>query len=386
MQKKIQSIAVIGLGRIGLPTALLASEQYETVFGVDHDNAHIETLKKGILPFSEVGLRDRLQKTELNFTSEIPTTDLYILAVPTLNEHGIFETRLIAEIVEKLTKLAPEAVLIIESTLPVGAMNNLSASFRKLAYCPERVAPGSVFNELATIPRCIAAMDPSTLRIAVDFYAVLGIETRETTAKIAELVKLSENAFRDTNIAFANQLSEICEKNESDVHTVIEIANTHPRVNILTPGLGAGGACLAPATRSLGGGPLFSAVRQTNEQQISRILRTLRRHKITSIALWGLAYKANCDDIRFSKAMDLKTLLETNGIEVVPWDPVAKIGDFGSSLKCEAIVFGVPHDVFRNDNLAQKTRKKSKIKYVVDNVHAIDIGVWNKAGFSCICA
>ncbi len=387
MLKMFTSIAVIGLGRIGLPTALIVAEKHETVSGVDKNVDYIASLNEGVLPFLEEGLKSRFEDTQLIFTTEFIAAELYIVAIPTLGLSGCFETILIEQTLKKIEAISPNSLVIIESTLPIGAVERLAEQFKGgLVYCPERVAPGSVFHELSTVPRCIASKNENALKKASTFYDSLGISTLVTSTKIAETVKLSENAFRDANIAFANRLSEICAENQTDVRQVVEIANTHPRVNILTPGLGAGGACLAPSTRTLDSGSLFGAIRSTNEGQIERVLKTLQHHRIRSVALWGISYKADCDDLRFSKAMDLKELLESNHIDVKIWDPVAKMGNFSESLNSDAIVFGVPHRAFKDENLPQKTRKASQIKYLIDIVHAIDIQVWNKEGFSCICA
>ena len=384
--QKLASVAVIGLGRIGLPSAFLAAEKVETVFGIDHDVEYIASLKNGAIPFLEKGLKARFEKTTLVFTTKLETAELYILALPTLGLSGRFETDVVEKVLQKIGEISSDTLVIIESTLPLGAMRKLGKTFPgSLVYCPERVAPGSVFHELSTIPRCIASYDIWALEKAKRFYHSIAIETFETSPQVAETVKLSENAFRDANIAFANRLSEICGQNDTDIQEVIKIANTHPRVNILKPGLGAGGACLAPSTQTLDSGPLFSAIRQVNERQILRVLETLQRRNITSVSLWGLSYKANCDDLRFSKSMDLKALLESNDIEVKVWDPVAKVGDFSASLESQAIVFGVPHQAFSDANLPNKVRAKSQIKYIVDFVNAIDIRVWNKEAFSCIC-
>ncbi len=387
MQNISKTIAVIGLGRIGFPSALLAAEKYDRVLGIDHNSVYIKSLKNGILPFLEEGLAPRFAESKLEYETDLIEADIYILAIPTLDKTNVFSTTPIEPTLQKISQNWPRALVIVESTLPLGAIKKLGAEVENaLVYCPERVAPGSVFHELSTVPRCIASNDPLALKKAQAFYNVLNIKTLETSPQVAETVKLSENAFRDANIAFANRLSEICALSGTNVEEVINIANTHPRVNILKPGLGAGGACLAPSTRTLDSGRLFGAIREVNERQITRILNVLQQNNITTVALWGLSYKPNCDDLRFSKSMDLKALLESNEMTVLTWDPVAKTGDFSASLNAQAIVFGVSHADFRNADLCLTVRNESGIKQIIDFVNAIDIVEWNKEGFSCICA
>ncbi|GEM_PF-5613017 len=389
---KEMRIGVIGLGRIGLPSALLFAEVFSEVIGIDKDRERIACVSALNMPFQENGLEEKLASSDLRFSPTLCPADLYVIAVSTLElgsnadlrNEGRFGLTLLVELLGDISDLNPGTPVIIESTLPLGGLATLAEHYAgPLIYCPERVAPGNVFSELASVRRCIASTSEAGLQFGLSFYDSLSIGVLASTPKVAEMVKLSENAFRDANIAFANRLAEICSEHDIDNREVVRIANTHPRVHILNSGLGAGGACLAPSTRSLDRQGLFDEVRKTNQRQIHRALELLVKEDIKSVALWGLSYKGNCDDLRCSPSMDLKALLEVRAIEVKTWDPFAEIGDCLTSLEnAQTIVFGCKHTAFNEPALAQYVREHSSVKIILDVVNATDRSAWEKQEFT----
>ena len=270
MQNEFSSALVAGLGYIGLPTAAVIASRGINVFGYDVNQNVVDTVSAGEAHIYETDLDGLVQKVvssgQLTAISQPHSADVFIIAVPTpITEDHVPDTSYVFSTAEAIAPVLQEgATIILESTSPVGTTEKLSELLADLrpdlifptrnpdksnvaiAYCPERVLPGRILTEVVENDRCIGGITPRCARKAQGFYKkfVRG-KCITTNARAAELVKLTENSYRDTNIAFANELSVICNKFDIDAWEVIELANRHPRVNILNPGPGVGGHCIA---------------------------------------------------------------------------------------------------------------------------------------------
>ena len=332
----------MGLGYIGLPTAIISSQHGINVCGVDINPKVVEKTNRGELHIVEPGLQDLLKKAVDSKSLVASTTpfesDVYLIVVPTP-----FKAKHEPDIsyVESATKtviplLKEGDLFIIESTSPVGTtekMAELIFSVRPelkgrihIAYCPERVLPGNVIFELVNNDRVIGGIDDASADAAAEFYGkfVTG-QLHKTNCRTAEMCKLVENSSRDVQIAFANELSMICEKAGINVWELISLANKHPRVNILQPGCGVGGHCIAVD-------PYFISSAFPNEAKIIAQARSINNYKSEwcvekaknailsfqlknckkpQVALMGLAFKPNIDDLRESPAMKIAKRLFT---------------------------------------------------------------------------
>ncbi|MDU0348347.1 UDP-N-acetyl-D-mannosamine dehydrogenase [Actinomyces sp. MRS3W] len=332
------AICVIGLGYIGLPTAAVLARAGADVVGVDVSARHVDAVNRGELPFVEPDLgevvTDVVASGRLRAQRETPHADVYIVAVPTPFK-GDHEPDL--SYVEAAAEgIAPQLVggelVILESTSPVGATEHVADVILgarpdlsrddgdgrpvvHFAYCPERVLPGRVMAELVTNSRIIGGVSPQAAQMARDVYALFCKgDLRLTDARTAEMVKLTENSFRDVNIAFANELSLISEKFGIDVWELIELANLHPRVNILQPGPGVGGHCIAVdpwfiVSAAPQEARLIRTAREVNDskplQVVERVRQAVAGMAAPTIAALGLAFKADIDDLRQSPAVEI---------------------------------------------------------------------------------
>ncbi len=326
-------VCVIGLGYIGLPTAALLASSGFFVHGVDINPHVIETINTGNIHIHEPDLQELVVSAISNETlqaslSPVPA-DVFILTVPTpLQQQRVPDISYIKAASEAIAPyLEPNNLIILESTSPVGTTEKLCHWLQTLrpdldpdntlyvAYCPERVLPGQILKELTANDRVVGGINPaSTLKTAAFYKQFVNGEIHCTDARTAELSKLAENAFRDVNIAFANELSLICDHLQIDVWELIAAANHHPRVNILNPGPGVGGHCVAVD-------PWFVIDSAPEQAQLIRMARTVNeakpQHVIQQvhqaaahydhpkIAVLGLTYKANSDDLRESPAVKI---------------------------------------------------------------------------------
>ena len=326
----------MGLGYIGLPTAIISSQHGINVCGVDINPKVVEKTNRGELHIVEPGLQDLLKKA-LDSKSLVASTtpfesDVYLIVVPTP-----FKAKHEPDIsyVESATKtvipfLKEGDLFIIESTSPVGTTEKMAELIFAerpelkgrihIAYCPERVLPGNVIFELVNNDRVIGGIDDASADAAVEFYGkFVSGQLHKTNCRTAEMCKLVENSSRDVQIAFANELSMICEKAGINVWELISLANKHPRVNILQPGCGVGGHCIAVD-------PYFISSAFPNEAKIIAQARNINNYKSEwcvekaknailsfelengkkpQVALMGLAFKPNIDDLRESPAMKI---------------------------------------------------------------------------------
>lgn len=326
----------MGLGYIGLPTAIISSQHGINVCGVDINPKVVEKTNRGELHIVEPGLQDLLKKAVDNKSLVASTTpfesDVYLIVVPTP-----FKAKHEPDIsyVESATKtviplLKEGDLFIIESTSPVGTTEKMAELIFAerpelkgrihIAYCPERVLPGNVIFELVNNDRVIGGIDDASADAAAEFYGkFVSGQLHKTNCRTAEMCKLVENSSRDVQIAFANELSMICEKAGINVWELISLANKHPRVNILQPGCGVGGHCIAVD-------PYFISSAFPNEAKIIAQARSINNYKSEwcvekaknailsfelekgkkpQVALMGLAFKPNIDDLRESPAMKI---------------------------------------------------------------------------------
>lgn len=332
----------MGLGYIGLPTAIIASRHGVCVCGVDINPDVVEKTNKGLLHIVEPGLGDLLaQAVESGnlVASTTPTqSDVYLMVVPTpFNGNHEPDISYVESATRMVIPFLKEGDLyIIESTSPVGTTEKMAELIFaqrpelngkiSIAYCPERVLPGNVIYELVHNDRVIGGLDEASAQKAADFYAhfVEG-KLHLTNCRTAEMCKLVENSSRDVQIAFANELSMICEKANINVWELISLANKHPRVNILQPGCGVGGHCIAVDPYFISSAfpdeaQIIAKAREVNNYKsawcVERVKNAILEYKLRNgknptVALMGLAFKPNIDDLRESPAKRIaKQLLE----------------------------------------------------------------------------
>jgi UDP-N-acetyl-D-mannosaminuronic acid dehydrogenase len=387
-----KKIVMIGLGYIGLPTAALIASKEVEVYGVDVNQHVVDTINKGeihiVEPKLDALVKKVVKKGNLKASLEPIEADVYLIAVPTPFK-GDYEPD-IAFVESAIRKLIPTlkegALVIIESTSPVGTtekMQKIIFAERPelkgnifMAFCPERVLPGNVIYELEHNDRAIGGINPESTQKAVDFYSLFVTgELHKTNARTAELTKLVENASRDVQIAFANELSMICDKAGINVWELINLANKHPRVNILQPGTGVGGHCIAVDPWFIVSAfpkeaKIIRAAREINnyktEWVIEKIKNKALHFKINHnrepiIACLGLAFKPNIDDLRESPALHVTKSLINESLTVLPVEPnISKHEDFDiynlldAIEKADIIVMLVGHKEFKelsvNDN------------------------------------
>jgi len=400
-----QQVAVMGLGYIGLPTAALIARSGAHVLGVDVSPDVVDTINSGRIHIEEVDLDGLVQgvvaRGLLRASLAVEPADVFVVAVPTPVSadrspdisYVLDAARAIAPV------LAPGNVVILESTSPVGtteAMRDLLTELRPdlrmptagsnaadiaIAYCPERVLPGRILVELIDNDRCIGGITPRCARKALSFYRrfVRGACVT-TSARVAEMVKLVENSFRDVNIAFANELSLIADTAGIDVWEVIALANRHPRVDILQPGPGVGGHCIAVDPWFLvhsdpHNARLIRTAREVNlaktDHVVARASDLIDRFPGADIACLGLAFKPNIDDFRESPAVDVALRLARRyGPRVKLVEPYASAppADFaGTSAelldlevaleRCDVFIVLVDHDIFKSVPLDERANK-----------------------------
>lgn len=359
----------MGLGYIGLPTAIIAAKHGLQVVGVDVNPDVVEMTNRGKLHIIEPGMEEMLQDVVEAGTlraSVIPEeSDVYLIVVPTpfKGNHEPDVSYVEAATRSVVPYLKEGDLFVIESTSPVGTTEEMKRLIYELrpeldgrihiAYCPERVLPGNVIHELVHNDRVIGGIDEASAEKAADFYRhfVKG-ELHKTDSKTAEMCKLTENSSRDVQIAFANELSFICDKAGVNVWELIRLANKHPRVNILQPGCGVGGHCIAVDPYFLISdfpfeSQVISKAREINnyksfwcaEKIINAILRfEMENHRKPVVALMGLAFKPDIDDLRESPAMHIaeKVIHSHEGAQILVAEPNVGVIDIPLTDYAEA--------------------------------------------------
>ncbi len=392
----MKKCCVIGIGYIGLPTAAILANNGFKVLGVDVDLDKINILKRGEVYIKEKNLEDLVKKQlllgNLKVSNKVSKSDVFIITVPTPlaerdstlpkpNIDYILDAALqISKVIEKGN------LVILESTSPIGSTKKIAEIILKqascsineihFAYCPERVLPGDTLKELISNDRVIGGLTKLASKKSKSFYQTFCKgEIHITDAKTAEMSKLSENAFRDINIAYANELSMFCQKYSIDVYELINLTNKHPRVNILSPGCGVGGHCIAIdpwfiAYADPSNTNLIKTARQVNNKKTSWILKLVENRALSikekikreiTIGCFGLSFKPNIDDLRESPALKITKELISKGFNVLSCEPNIKSHpDFdlrASNViveKSDLLVFLVAHSEFRNMNTFKK--------------------------------
>jgi len=393
---------MVGLGYIGLPTAVVFALRGVNVVGLDNNRKAVDTINSGKTHIVEPGLEDALRRTvtagHLRATTEPEPADAFLIAVPTPFQNGGNGHEPDLSYVEAASRsIAPVLkkgdLVILESTSPVGATERMSAllaearpdltfpqtageaSDIRVAHCPERILPGHALQELVSNDRIIGGMTPLCASRARALYklAVEG-DCVETDCRTAEMAKLTENSFRDVNIAFANELSLICDRLDINVWELIRLANRHPRVNILQPGPGVGGHCIAVdpwfiVSQSPEEARMIRAAREINDGKpewvLAKVHQTVAEHaaaggKPARIACFGLAFKPNIDDLRESPALSIATRLAElypGQVDIVEPFAAELPAAFGKETRllrpaqaltsCDILVLLVDHDDFK---------------------------------------
>ena len=344
-----KTISVIGLGYIGLPTAaLLASRGYK-VYGIDVSEAVVNTINQGEIHIVEPDLAhyvsSAVESGNLKAFTQIHEADIYMICVPTPfhknSELPTPNTNFIKDAIKSILPCIKNGdMIILESTSPVGTSDMINEQLCKegldhlevsIAYCPERVLPGNIMKELVYNARVIGGINDSSTKAAANFYKTFVIgDILQTDARTAEMCKLTENSFRDVNIAFANELSIICDKNRVDVWELIRLANQHPRVEILQPGTGVGGHCIAVdpwfiASQDPENSNIIKTAREVNDSKprwvVDKIMNIAELSDTKKIACLGLAFKPNIDDLRESPSVEVVNSLIKKGFEVSCVEP-----------------------------------------------------------------
>ncbi len=361
---EFKRISVVGLGYIGLPTATMFASRRYRVIGIDVNEKTVQTINQGdvhiVEPDLDIAVRSAVAAGYLTANTTPEPADAFLIAVPTPFDTGnhLPDLTYVEEAARSIAPvLTPGNLVILESTSPVGTtermaeilaqerpdltfpQNHGEESDIRIAHCPERVLPGKVMRELVTNDRVIGGMTPRCSELASRLYRIFvsGECIHASGPRAAEMVKLTENSFRDVNIAFANELSLICARLNIDVWELIDLANHHPRVNILQPGPGVGGHCIAVdpwfiVASAPEEARLITMARQVNdgkplwvaEQVRAAIARHLAAHPDTApqevtVACYGLAFKPDIDDLRESPALEIAAMIgqETHGALLV---------------------------------------------------------------------
>jgi UDP-N-acetyl-D-mannosaminuronic acid dehydrogenase len=403
VQMHSNTVCVVGLGYIGLPTAaLLASSGYQ-VIGVDLNQHAVNTINQGkihiVEPDLDAFVRSAVTAGRLRAYSKPELADIYMICVPTPFHEGegipqpnldyvLAATRSVAGLIKDGDQI------ILESTSPVGTTELMAKELAEagvnvanvhIAYCPERVLPGKIMHELIENDRVVGGLTVEATQVVAEFYrSFVRGAVLETDARTAEMCKLTENSFRDVNIAFANELSLICAKEGINVWNLIQLANRHPRVNILQPGAGVGGHCIAVD-------PWFIVARDPDNSRIIRTAREVNNYKTTwaidqikiavadasaksgkkpLIACLGLAFKPDIDDLRESPALHIAEALKHAEYDIVVVEPnIESHPDFNlCSLedaldKADVIAILVKHRQFLLPSAKQKLTEKSALDF-----------------------
>jgi len=417
MEKLIKNIrnrglrlAVLGSGYVGLPTAALFADAGFHVIATDVKPEVVKAVNSGASPINEPGLHRLVSrnvqagrlKATLNSTEALTQTDTVLISVQTPIDHKkkpnlSFLMKALEEVGKTIKK---GTLVIISSTVPPGttlrkvkpkleSLSDLKADISfYLAYVPERIAPGKAIREFVESPRLVGGISPNSTKIAAELFRTVCKKVIETDAATAEVAKLAENTFRDVNIAFANQLALICEQHGVDAKKAIELANTHPRVNIHTPGPGVGGPCLTKDPyllthkTKLGEQNITEKARQINDYMPKHIInltiqglkRADKKIRDSKIAVLGIAYKANVDDSRNSPSEPIIRKLIRLGSKVTVYDPYCnetfsakKSNSLREAVKgADCLTIITDHTEFKNLNLQEIKALMNKKPLIID--------------------
>ena len=426
IENNTAQICVIGLGQVGLPVALSFCKAKFVVMGLDINENHINLLKNLKSPFKEPVLQELLVEhitggkffpTQDN--NVILNSDIIIVSVPTpISEKIKPDLSFIKNACETISKFELNSKLvIIESSIPPKTFeqlilptlsknqnNNFLAS-----YIPERLSPGQAFEEIHTTSRVVGALDEESRMVSKVLYSkILKSKIFETNPIVAETCKLVENTFRDVNVAFANEIAMVCEIYGIDVLELRNICNSHPRVNILSPGPGVGGPCLpkdpylllnpqnSPQIKS----DMISNARKINDSMPSHVLEMIenslktnnKKMKNTTITVLGVTYKANVSDTRYSPAEEIIAGLLKNGCRVIVNDPKTQevfngekeVDVWKSVVKSDMILVLTEHEEFKNLDLNKIKNLMNKNPILIDTRRMFKKEISEKLGFEYI--
>ena len=388
---KNKRICVIGLGYIGLPTAALLANRGYDVYGVDVVQSTVDTINRGEIHIVEPELDTFVQAAvnsgKLRANIKPTNADVFIIAVPTPFHEGYVPN--IDYVLSATKSIAPYLkdgnIVILESTSPVGTTDKVEDTLKEkgidttklsIAHCPERVLPGHIMRELVENDRIVGGTTQKATEKTVEFYKTfVSGEVLSTTARTAEMAKLTENSFRDVNIAFANELSILCDTFNIDVWELISLTNRHPRVNILQPGAGVGGHCIAvdpwfivhAAKEANVESNIIRTAREVNTYKTEWVIEKIKNEALAfevkngikaKVACMGLAFKPDIDDLRESPALYITKRLIADNLEVLAVEPnitqynMFEITEYKQALKeADIITFLVAHKEFKNLSL-----------------------------------
>jgi len=385
-------ICVVGLGYVGLPTALILAKHGFSVSGVDSDKKKIISLQKGITLIEDARpiLKDKLVKKNFKAIRKVVSADAFIVAVPTpLTLENKADLKYLKQAIKSICKLLKKGnLIVIESTIPPGTCRNVivpivekNTGFKinddfLLSHCPERAIPTNTIHEIVNNDRIIGGLNNTASQKTAKIYkSFVKGKIHITDDMTAELTKLVENAYRDVNIAFANEIDSICSKLNISTLDVINLANKHPRVNILTPGIGVGGHCIPIDPLFISevlpkNSKMIKIAREINNQKPSsiskQILSQLEKIKNPKIVVGGISYKKNINDIRESPALKIIELLKEKGVKILIYDPIVYPEHKGQLDKfCkqkDMLVILVSHDEILTELKKSKKQIYSSLK------------------------
>lgn len=418
----VHVVCVVGLGYVGFPSAMIFAYKGFNTIGIDVDSNKVSSVNKGVVPIKEPRLeeilRDSLNNERFYATTDysvVRDCDAVLFAVPTPVSGVVADLSYLVNALEGVKKyLRKGHLVVIESTVPPGTTSGLAKSILEgsglrveedfyLAHVPERIAPGRAVEELLNIPRVVGGVGPRSTERAVELYSKVNPRLYPTDATTAEFVKLSENTFRDLNIAFANLLALIAERLGVDVYEAIRLANTHPRVNIHWPGAGVGGLCLtkdpymlASLASDLWAVELIKLARRINEymprHMVELIERALTDNGVNpaeaKIVVLGTAYKGGVDDTRESPAKYIIGDLLRRRLKVVTYDPYTteafgaeRAGSLEEAVQgADVVVIVTDHPEFKNIDL-EGLAKLMRRRIIVDGRRVVDPYNAYRAGF-----
>jgi len=392
--KNKRKICIMGMGYIGLPTAALLANRGYQVHGVDINQHAIDTINRGeihiVEPELDTFVRSAVQSGSLVANIEPSEADIFMIAVPTpfhadkINEITNSPIPNIDYVVDATKQIAsyikPGNLILLESTSPVGTTDMMASVLKKegvdidsifIAHSPERVLPGHIMRELIENDRVVGGVNGESTKKAAEFYRTF-VEggVLETTAKTAEMAKLTENSFRDVNIAFANELSILCDDMDIDVRELISLANKHPRVDILNPGCGVGGHCISVdpwfiVDSANGKAKMIEQARRTNDYKADWVVEKIKEQALifekecgrrAAISCMGLAFKPDIDDLRESPALyiaqELNKVLDIVAVEPnIQEHKKLKLVNLEDGVMSDICVYLVFHSEFINIDL-----------------------------------
>lgn len=393
-----KTVCVVGMGYIGLPTAALLANRGFRVHGVDVNKKAVDTINKGeihiVEPELDTFVKSAVNSNMLSAHLEPTEADIFLVAVPTPFHHDKLNSVTNSPIpnldyVKSATQaiapfVKPGNLVLLESTSPVGTTEMMAAELEAagvdlseihVAHSPERVLPGQIMRELIENDRVVGGINSASTKAAAEFYRTfVEGEVLETTSKTAEMAKLTENAFRDVNIAFANELSMLCDDMGIDVYELIRLANHHPRVNVLQPGCGVGGHCISVdpwfiVNSANGKAKMTEQARRTNDYKSEWVAEKVKNAALEFekaqgrppiIACMGLAFKPDIDDLRESPALYITQKLNEshNVIAVEPnieeFDGLKLVSEEEAS-NADILVYLVAHKEFKAHAFSEKS-------------------------------